>query len=367
MKHLLRLTLLLLTVGAGWLAWEVCRAERGRSLAAQLMRREVWPQARAELFRYLRLHPADAQSRLMLAEAFVRDDSLHGDESAGLAVDQLQRIPDTSELGAKARMQEGRLRFLILNQPTRAEKLLRHSLELDSDSFDANYLLWKLLDVTGRMHLTREFFWKAYELGPEAERPLRMREWYHTEFSPAAGNMPLDEKMGFTNPQDDSYLITEFRRLQQFRVAEPDSPIAAAALSRLFLRRGIRAKAQEFLESAQSIEGAFDDPYYVPSWIALLIDLGEFDRAEELFRRWPGERSGYEYWKWEGIICDEVRHDDKGAVAAFDKVAGIWPGELDWQLLYRKAHCLVRMKADREAAQARSQALLIERMMEPEV
>jgi tetratricopeptide (TPR) repeat protein len=217
------------------------------------------------------------------------------------------------------------------------------------------------------MHLTQPYFWKAYELGPEADRPQHMREWYQTEFSPTAAALPLDEKMGFTNSNDDSYLNAELRRLQQFAAAEPDSPIAAAALSRLFLRRGMRAKAQEFLESAQSIEVAFDDPYYVASWIALLIDMGEFERAEELFRRWPGEQSGYEYWKWEGIICDEVRHDDRGAVAAFDKAGNIWPGELDWQLLYRNAHCLVRMKADHEAEKARARALSIERMMELDV
>jgi hypothetical protein len=97
------------------------------------------------------------------------------------------------------------------------------------------------------------------------------------------------------------------------------------------------------------------------------MDLGEFERAEELFGRWPGERSGYEYWKWEGIICDEVRHDDRGAVAAFERAGSVWPGGLDWQLLFRKAHCLVRMKADRQAEQVRVHALSVERMMEPEV
>ena len=367
MKVLLRLILLVLSVVGAWLGWEVIRAQRGRSAAAQAIRHEAWPRARSELFRYLRLHPSDAQSRLMLAETFVRDDSINGDQSAEMALDQLQRIPDTSPLGAKARTQEGRLRFLILNQPIRGEKLLRRALELDPESFDANYLLWKLLDVTGRMYLAEPFFWKAYEHCPIAERPERMREWYQTEFSPAAGAASLDQKMGFVDPKDDSHLVREFRRLQRFRLAEPDSAVAAAALSRLFLRRGIRIKAQEFLESARSVAGAFDDPYYVATWIGLWMELGEFERAEELFARWPGDRSGYEYWKWEGINCDEVRHDDRGAVAAFEKAGAVWPGALDWQLLFRKAHCLVRMKADRQAEQTRAQALSIERMMEPEI
>ncbi len=368
MKILLRLILLLfLAVGGAWLGWEVIRAQRGRSAAAQAIRHEAWPQARRELLRYLRLHPADAQSRLMLAEAFACDDSLNGDESARMALDQLQRIPDTSPLGAKARTQEGRLHFLILNQPIRGERLLRRALEIDPEAFDANYLLWKLLDMTGRMYLTKPFAWKAIEQSPMAERPPLMREWYQTEFSPAAGAAALDEKMGFVDTRDESYLMTEFRRLQRFRLAEPDSAVAAAALSRLFLRQGVRAKAQEFLESARLVAGAFNDPYYVASWIALWMDLGEFEQAEELFARWPGEHSGYEYWKWEGIICDEIRHDDRGAVAALEKAEAVWPGGLDWQLMFRKAHCLVRMKADREAEQARNKASSIERMMEPEI
>ncbi len=367
MKILLRLMLLLLAVGAVWLAWEVIRAQRGRAAAAQAMRHEAWPAARSDLYRYLRLHPGDPQSRLMLAEAYACDDTIPADQSAELALDQLQRIPDESALGAKARTQEGRLYFLVLNQPARGERLLRRALELDPESCDANYMLWKLLDVTGRMHLTEPYAWKAIEHCPAGDRPARMREWYQTEFSPAAGAAPLDEKMGFLGQKDESYLLPEFRRLQQFRFAEPDSAVAAAALSRLFLRRGIRAKAQEFLESARSVAGAFDDPYYVASWIALWMDLGEFEQAEQLFTHWPGERSGYEYWKWEGIICDEVRHDDRGAVAALERAGSVWPGGLDWQLLFRKAHCLVRMKADREAEQVRSHASSVEHMMEPEV
>ena len=367
MKLLLRLILLLFPLGGAWLGWEVIRANRGRSAAAEAIRHEAWQQARVELFRYLRLHPADAQSRLMLAEAFACDDSLNGDESAKLAIDQLQRIPDTSPWGVKARTQEGRLRFLVLNQPIQGERLLRRALELDPESFDANYMLWKLLDVTGRMHLAEPFVWKAFETSPIAERPLRMREWYQTEFSPAAGAAPLDEKMGFMGPKNESYLIPELRRLQRFRLAEPDTAVAAAALSRLFLRQGIRAQAQESLESARLVAGALDDPYYVASWIALRMDLGEFEQAEELFARWPGEHSGYEYWKWEGIICDEVRHDDRGAVAALEKAGAVWPGGLDWQLMFRKAHCLVRMKSDSQADEARAQAASIERMMEPDI
>ena len=40
-------------------------------------------------------------------------------------------------------------------------------------------------------------------------------------------------------------------------------------------------------------------------------------------------------------------------VAALEKAESVWPGELDWQLMFRKAHCLVRMKADGQADEAR--------------
>ena len=63
------------------------------------------------------------------------------------------------------------------------------------------------------------------------------------------------------------------------------------------------------------------------------MDLGEFEQAEQLFARWPGERSGYEYWKWEGIICDEVRHDDDGHERQADH-----DGDGDQHFLNHRAH-----------------------------
>src|SRR4029077_20376018 len=117
----------------------------------------------------------------------------------------------------------------------------------------------------------------------------------------------------------------------------------------------------------KSVAGAFDEPYYVASWIALWMDLGEFEQAEELFNRWPGEHSGYEYWKWEGIICDEVRHDDQAAVAALERAGSVWPGGLAWEVLFRTAPCLEGMEDDGQAEQARRQASAAESMMEPDI
>ena len=367
MKLLIRLTILLLIAGGAWLTWEVVRAQRGRAQAVRFMSREAWPQARVELQRYLRLHPSDAKARLMLAESYARDESSGDVRNVELAIVQLQRVPDDSPQGAKARAHEGRMRFLILDQPMQAERLFRRAIELAPDGFDAHFMLWKLLDMTGRHQLTEPIFWRVLELCPVPERPLRMREWYLSEFSPGMSTAPLDEKMGVADETERSGLVAEFRRLQRFRVAEPDSPVATAALARLFLRQGVRAQAQEFLESAQLLEGAFDNPYYVAAWIALLMDLGEFDRVGELFDRWPGSRTGFEYWKWEGIICDEIRHDDACASTALDRATEAWPGTLDWQLMYRKAHCLARSGSHRQAEEVRAQAHAIEQLMEKSV
>src|SRR5438874_222517 len=146
MKHLFRLIILLLLVGGGWLGWLVAKAQKSQAAGMRHMARQEWAQARTELSRYLRLHPGDETARLMLAEAYARDDSLEPVQAAQSAIDQLQRVADRSGLGAKARVQEARLRFLILNQPVRAEKLFRRAIQLDPDNYDANFMLWKLLD-----------------------------------------------------------------------------------------------------------------------------------------------------------------------------------------------------------------------------
>jgi len=283
------------------------------------------------------------------------------------SIANLQRIPDNSPLGAKARAQEGRLRFLLLNQPVHAERLLRRAIELDPQNFDAHYMLWKLLDMTGRAYQTEELFWHVYELSGPEERALRLREWFLSEFSPGSETAPLDRNMGFFDNPEMPGFVVEYRRFEQFRAAEPDSPIAGSAIARLFMRERMRDRAREMVEEVGLLDGAYREPYYVATRISVLLDFGEFEQARACFDRWPEPKSGFEYWKWKAVILDEVERDDQGAIAAFDQALAVWPGREDWQLMFRKAHCLNRLKRAREAEDLRQKAERFEKALQRDV
>ena len=87
-------------------------------------------------------------------------------------------------------------------------------------------LIGLALDIEiGRHQLTEPIFWKVFELCPPAERYVRMREWFLSEFSPGTSAAPLDEKIGVVDEKEHSGLIAEYRRLQRYCVTEPDSPV----------------------------------------------------------------------------------------------------------------------------------------------
>lgn len=367
MRVAIRLAVLCVLPCGLWLGWEVVRAERGRGLAVRHLARARWAQARQELARYLRLHPRDSEARVMLAEAYGRDDALDAVAAAEKAIASLERVPDDSPLGSKARAQEGRLRFLLLQQPARAERLLRRAIDLDRDNYDAHYMLWKLLDMTGRTYLTESVFWRVYELSPLEERTLRLREWFLSEFNLSSETAPLDRRMGFLDASENPGVVAVYRRLQQFRAAEPESPIAACAMARLFLREGMRDKAREVLGEFESVEDANTEPYYIATRISVLLDFGEFEQARACLERWPEPKSGYEYWKWKATLLDEVERNDEEAIAAYDQALSVWPGREDWQLMFRKAHCLNRLGRIHEAEDVRRQVERFEKAMERDV
>lgn len=364
MKRSTRVALLFVVPSVALLGREVVRALRGHATAVSHLSRQEWAQGRSDLRRYLRLRPGNAPARMLLAEAFARDESLDGVQATQAAIDQLQQIPDSSPLGARARKQEGLLRFLVLHQPVRAERLFRQAIELDPNHYDAHYMLWKVLALTSRSHLTEAVFWRVFELARPEDRPLVLREWFLAEFSPGSGAEALDRMMGILADSERPNVLGQYRRLHAFRAAEPESPIAGVALARLFLQEGKRDEALEFVDESGSLAGAYHEPYYVATRVAILLDFGEFEQAEACLERWPEPQSGYEYWKWKAIILDDVKHDDLAAIAAYDRALEVWPGNDDWALMHRKAHCFSRLGRNGEADEIRKTSARIEYQMQ---
>jgi tetratricopeptide (TPR) repeat protein len=352
-KRILAIVLLVVIVGVALpTGVVVIRAQSGFSAAQGLLAYQLWPQARERLASYLWLHPHDGQARLLMAEAFAKDDALPSDEAASQAIDCLAQIPDSSPLAAEARLRQGALCFLVLQKPGRAEQLVRKSLELKlSGDFPSYQLLWTLLNFTGRSDDTEEIFWRVYELSSDDQRPFVLREWYMNQFFPLTANEPLDRRMGILAPDEEATRTTESRRYVRFREREPDAVVNHVAVAQWFqVERDPEFAARLLDAAAKEFPAATSDPFFLSVSIATQLDLGQFEAAHASFRQWPENDRGHAYWKWRAIILDDALGQYQEALAAYDRALSLWPGPADWRLRHRQAGCLARLRRPEESA-----------------
>jgi len=343
------------------------RAEQGLREGERLLKRGAFPQARAQLGRFLWFHPRHEQALFLMAQALATDESLDDSGATTQALDLLARIPDSSPRAAEARSREGRLLYFVMHKPVAAERAFRKAVELDPDYIEAWYLLMKLLDGTARSSFAEPVFWRLYELTPPVDRPILLREWYMSQFFPATSNPIADIQMGFSNPTVPYQLNPEYVRLREFRDAEPDQPATHAALARWFQYDGDHHTALEVLQRGLDLPGAFDDAFFVATLVHSLFETGEHDKAREAFDKWPAPREGYEYWKWKAILTDEVDRNFTEALPAYDQCLATWPGPADWRTMFRKANCLSRARLAQQAEEVRQLAKQRELQLETEL
>ena len=350
-KRTVAIVLLVVIFGVGVpAAVPVIRAQTGYRAAEELLAYQLWPQARQRLASYLWLHPHDGKARLLMAEAFAKDDALPSDEAASQAIDCLAQIPDNSPLAAEARLRQGGLCFLVLQKPGRAEQLVRKSIELGG-GLPAYELLWTLLNFTGRSEDTEETFWRVYELSSDDQRPLVLRQWYVSQFFPLRANEPLDRSMGILAPPESPTRTTESRRYLRFREREPEAAVNHVAVAQWFQEERDPEFAARLLDAAaKEFPSSKSDAFFLSVSIATQLDLGQFDAAQAAFRRWPESDRGHAYWKWHAIILDDALGKYEEALAAYDQALALWPGPADWRLGHRRAGCLARLRRPEESA-----------------
>ncbi len=230
-KLVRRILLAAMIVSLAWGGYELLRRQRGFAHATELAQFGLWQKARSALDGYLELHPSDAEARLLMAELWISDDQLFSDVTAPAALKQLSRIPPDAPLASTARLQEAKIQFLIQHRPVAAEASLRSAILRDENSLEAHLLLCKVLEMTARYHQTETLFWQAYDLSPAEQRPVRLREWYMSQFFPRTANDDLDRQMGFTDAET-ATLPVEAVRYLRFRETEPHAPLGRAALAR---------------------------------------------------------------------------------------------------------------------------------------
>jgi tetratricopeptide (TPR) repeat protein len=343
-------------------------AESGLEEARGLAKHGLWPEARAALARYLWIHPSSPPAHLLCAEALVKEEQGPLEERIAGAIGHLQSVSDEAPEGALARTQEGRLECFLLYHPARAEGLFRRAIELDPEMPESYYLLWQVKNLTGRSHLAEPEFWKVYEASAVGVRGIRLREWYLSQFYPTSANAVLDRLMGIFPAKKTDATMLEARRLIRFRKEEPESPLSYAALARWFQFEGDARVALESLDrDAAAIPGAEQDPFYLATLVGILIELGQFDRADQCFRKWPEPHEGYEYWLAQGQVLQEVRGEYAEAIRAYDRALGQWPGHVDWRTINRKANCLARLRDQPGATRERLRAKTLEGMVDEKV
>ncbi len=350
-----------------WTAWNRLEDSRARSAVAagrQYLRERRDELAEQEFSQALQRFPQDAEIRLLWAQAVIGGRSRDVREAAELAISGLTQIPDSSSSAAEARMREGRLALLVLQQPDRAEQLLRRSLQLDPAPIDAHYLLWKLYELTDRFQQTEPFFRAVWERTPKSERGERLRDWYLSQFSPLASTAELDRRMGFLEESSNAAERVVVARLATFQRNEPNSPTILAVNAAHLIQLRDRESALPLLERTQATDAARSSDFFLSTWLNLLLELGRLPEAQTWFEAWNGTRSGHLYERTAGRMEQTVYRRDELALQHFDRALSVWPGPMDWSLMHFKAQSLARLGRRQEADQTRARAKQIELLME---
>lgn len=339
----------------------------GLRTAREAMSRDDLKSARTAVERYLRLFPGDAEARLLAGNAYFLDDSLPPIEAAEQAISHFSRIPDNSPLGADGRLRSGRAAFLVRQEPGRAEELLRRSITLNPDQFDAYYLLWQMYNMTERYFDSEPLFREAFRLCPPQERAFRLREWYSSQFTPLSACSQLDLLMSFRQETEVPSEEVALRRLTAFYEYEPNQPAIAAALAQWHIRNQSREIALEVLEKFSDRDRARTNHYFQAAHVEALIEAGQLERAGEEFARWPGPKTGYQYLRLAGMHAQEVQGDLASAEEFFRQATAIWPGPSDWLLMNRHVRCLALLGRKDESVRVQAEARRVEGLTDLQV
>lgn len=336
---------------SGWAGYWWWSIESGLKRAQQAAKHGEWRLARYHLTEYLDWHPRDSEAHFLMAEAFVKDDVEGSQDFIHSAIHHLQKIEGDAPLAAKARLQEARLVLLMLQQPARAEQLLHASLELEPYSLEANLLMWKIRDLTGRHIISGEYFWRVYELSSEAERPLRLRDWYLAEFYPESANEAFYRALGVSAI---GTIPASINLLVRFVETEPEAPFARAALATFYFQQGDLSSSLDILKEAPNLSQAMEDPFFVAALFATLVELGEFEKARMCFKQFPAPRAGDLYLRSEGLFRQYIQEDPAAAVESYKLALATWSGKFDWGLMTRLSECLRKIGQIEESERMQS-------------
>ncbi len=357
----------LLAVAAGAWAWW---CQGGLAEGRRLARHGLWPEAHAAAARYLILHPRDAGANLLCAEALSKDEAIPIEVRVPDALKRLGAVPDTAPEAAEARKAEARVLLFLWRDAFSAERAVKRALAIDPGDVEAHFLAWKLLNLTRRHEDAEPHFLAVLEGTPPAERAGVLRDWYFSQFYPVTSTTDLDGLMGFRATPADKATEVESRRLFGFRGADPQSPLANAAMARWFeAEEADLPFALELLDGALAArpDEARAEPFFMETLVDVLVDLGEMERAGSEFDAWQPAETPRAYWLARARVEDEVRNDPVSAATSYERALGEWPGEIDWRTMNRAASCHARAGAAERAGELRARGAELERLFDEKI
>lgn len=308
--------------------------------------RGAWEQAVRYLTNYLWWNPHDTDARLLIAEAYIKSEESGITDRVEKALFHLRQISDQSESAEIARRQEARLCLFLLKKPAAAETALQQSLRLREDSAESNLLMWQLLDLTGRHVLSDSYFWRAFELSSQSQRPQLLKSWFLSEFYPDQLYQALFQQMGIAASGN---IPAPVSLLVHFRESEPRAAVPHAALADYYKNLGNLKGAMDLLGECPDSSAAMHDAFFVSVLFEALIDLGESEKAKECFHDFPQPHSGYLFRKCEGLYYDDVERNPKAAEVSMRYALETGPGKFDWGLMNRLSVVLTKNGQSDEA------------------
>jgi len=357
---------LIACIGIAFIAVEIW-AVRTLEYAQRMVDDRDWLNARDALRTYLSLKPHDDVARMMLAKSLINDNSRPIVDVAQETLSTLAKIDNKSSEAVSARVTEGRVSLLLLLKPGRAEEYFIEALRLDPDRTEAHALLWKLYELTNRWFLIDPHFWSVYQHTEPSRRAYILRDWYMSEFAPASAVADLERQLGLLQPDQLPDAQTEFHRYEAFLTNEPDRAVNYACLVRWYQTHKITARISEYLNMGESLPAGPTDPFLIATHVGISLESGDLVDAENTFRHWPDSDHGYEYYKYRGIIEDQILHLDQAARESYERAIEFPAGRCDWQTCHRLSNVLMRLGATDEAAKRRQQSKETELLMEPDV
>lgn len=114
------------------------------------------------------------------------------------------------------------------------------------------------------------------------------------------------------------------------------------------LRKNQARDAAEML-SEFNREFAPSDTFFAAVWAESAYAAGDMGMFEEAMQRRPEPHKGYDFAKWEGVRLEEIADDPAAAAASYRKALEVWPGPVDWQVVFRLSICLRRLGEVEEA------------------